>query len=263
MAKTPGAASALAKELQQLNVARQKQSAAITKEITELVEKEKTGKQFLFAAAPHYPYGIVGLVAGRLANLFQKPTAILTKGETTSRGSFRSVPGFSVIEALEKCADLLTRYGGHEQAAGMHLENKHLEAFEERFNALVEEWQNTQEKITDEKILAVDAEILPVHIGNELWRDLKKLAPFGEGNREPVLGVRGAIIQSIRFLGKNSDHLKLTVRLENKTFDAIAFNFSQSTEYLTEGTAIDIACTLSENSWNGRTSLQLRLLDVQ
>ncbi len=263
MASTPEEASGLAKELQRLNVARQKASAATTKEIKEYLEKEKADKHFLFAAESHYPYGIVGLVAGRISNTYQKPTAILTKGSDTSRGSFRSVPGFSVIQALEQCADLLERYGGHEQAAGMHIQNKHLQAFEERFNALVEAWRGTQEQMPEQNVLTIDAEISPVHIGNELWRDLKKLAPFGEGNREPVLGVRGAVIQSFRSLGKDSEHLKLVVRLGNKTFDAIAFNITKDTGYLAEGMKVDLACTLGENTWAGTTRLQLRVLDIQ
>lgn len=263
MAATPEEASTLAKELQRLNVARQKQSAATTKEIKEYLEKEKADKYFLFAAEPHYPYGIVGLVAGRISHTYQKPTAILTKGSDTSRGSFRSVPGFSVIQALEQCADLLERYGGHEQAAGMHIQNQHLEAFEERFNALVETWKSTQEQTSEQNVLTIDAEISPVHIGNELWQDLKKLAPFGEGNREPVLGVRGAVIQSFRSLGKDNEHLKLMVQLENKTFDAIAFNIATDTSYLAEGMKVDLACTLGENTWAGTTRLQLRVLDIQ
>lgn len=264
MAKTPEEAVELARKLQQLNTARQKQSAAITSEVIAYIESEKMGKQFLFAAKPHYPYGIVGLVAGRLANTYQKPTAILTQGEETSRGSFRSVPGFSVIEALEQCADLLERYGGHEQAAGMHIQNQHLEAFEERFNALVETWKEGQEKESSvEKILMVDAEVLAEHIGPELWRDLRKLAPFGEGNREPILVARGISIQSIRCLGKNSEHLKLSLQLGLKTIDAIAFHMAGSHAHLAEGMKVDVAFTLGENSWNGRTSLQLKVVDMQ
>lgn len=264
MAKTEGEASALAKQLQQLNVARQKQSAAVTQEIIEYIEKEKTGKDFLFTAEPHYPYGIVGLIAGRLANTYQKPTAILTKGSETSRGSFRSVPGFSVIQALEQCADLLERYGGHEQAAGMHIHNKHLEAFEERFNALVALWRQGEGKEdSTEKVLEIDAEVLPAHIGPELWRDLKKLAPFGQGNREPVLVIRGVAIQSIRHLGKKSEHLKLSLLVGSKTLDAIAFSMAAVQSHLTEGMNIDVAFVLGENSWNGRTNLQLRVVDVR
>ncbi len=263
MAKTEAEAVGLAKQLQQLNVARQKQSAAITKEIIEYVEKEKGEKQFLLAAAEHYPYGIVGLVAGRLANTYQKPTAILTKGEETSRGSFRSVPGFSVITALEACADLLERYGGHEAAAGMHIQNKHLEAFEERFNALVEEWKKTQEKTTESRVLMVDAEVATVHIGAELWRDLKKIAPFGQGNREPILVVRGIGVASVRTLGKNQEHLKLGLQAGNKTLDAIGFNLAQEHGHLAPGMSIDVAFTLDQNVWNGNTSLQLKIVDMK
>lgn len=263
MASSESEALLLARQLNQLNVARQKQSSTITKEVVAYMEKEKKGRHFLFAAEPHYPYGIVGLVAGRLANEFQKPVAILTKGEERSRGSFRSIPGFSVIEALEACADILERYGGHEAAAGMHIHNDHLEAFEERFNDLVAAWQSKQEKVSEEKVLQVDIEILPTHVGPELWNDLKKLSPFGEGNREPIFAVRQGIIQSIRYLGKNGEHLKLSLQLGEKVFDAIGFSLAKEKNYLTEGMAIDLAFCLGENRWNGSSKLQLKIVDIQ
>lgn len=263
MAKTSEEALSLAKELHSLNVARQKQSGAVTKEIIGYFETEKKEKHFLFAAAPEYPYGIIGLVAGRIAHLYQKPTAILTKGETISRGSFRGVPGFSIIEALEECSDLLHRYGGHEQAAGMHLDNTNLDLFEERFNTLVEAWKEKQPSDTKEKMLLVDAEVLPVHIGGGMLQDLKKLAPFGEGNREPVIALRKVQTVNIRTLGKNSEHLKLTLKVGEKDMDAIGFHLAEKANYLSIGTEVDIAFALEENVWNGRSSLQLKLLDLQ
>src|SRR3989338_5494873 len=115
-------------------------------------------KKFIFAADEKYPYGIVGLIAGRIANEYRKPTCILTKQCEESRGSFRSVPEFNVIEALEKCSDMLVKYGGHAQAAGMTIRNDKLDAFYEKFNALVEE--SLVDVVTEPELL-IDTLVLP------------------------------------------------------------------------------------------------------
>ena len=262
MAKTPDEALLLAKKLQSLNTARQKQSATFTQEIKEYLEEHKQGKQFLMATG-EYPYGIVGLIAGRIASSFQKPTAILTQGETVSRGSFRSVPGFSVIEALEQCAPLLERFGGHAQAAGMQIQNSNIPAFEEQFNALAEAWKKEQINTTDEKVLYIDAELSPVHVGNEVLCELRKLAPYGEGNREPVFALRKVPIETLRTLGKSNEHLKLGLKIENKTIDGIGFQLGERASTLQPGVMVDIAFSLDENVWNGRRSLQLKIVDLR
>jgi single-stranded-DNA-specific exonuclease len=263
MATKPDEATELARTLQKLNVSRQKQSQKITDEVIVKIEQQEP-RFFAFAAAEHYPYGIVGLIAGRIANKYQRPTAILTRGEKTSKGSFRSIPGFSVIEALEQCADLLDRYGGHEQAAGMHIDNTNLEAFEKRFETLVKKWFTEQgKKAEDETVLAIDAELLPAHINNELIEQLKKMAPFGEGNREPVFLLRNLPVKSIRRLGAKSQHLKMVVELTGiKALDVIAFNYTDGPENITEGSIVTLVGTLGENIWQGRRSLQMQVTSL-
>jgi single-stranded-DNA-specific exonuclease len=265
MTESDEEAVALAKELQKLNVARQKQSQKITDEVALVIEQQGP-RFFAFAAEEHYPYGIVGLIAGRIASTYQRPTAIVTKGEHSSRGSFRSIPGFSVIAALEQCADLLEKYGGHAQAAGMHIQNSNLALFEERFEGLAEEWFLKQGKqASDDTVLTIDAELTPAYVNQELVESLKKMAPFGEGNREPVFLIRNLEVKSVRRLGAKNQHLKLVVVLfGTKTLDVIAFNHKEDEERVVrEGSLVTVIGTLNENLWQGRVSLQLQAVQVE
>ena len=113
------------------NVERQKVSAEIAKAV-KVVALAHADRRFVFAAHEDFHFGVVGLVAGRIANEFRKPTIVLTKGESVSRGSLRSIPELNIIEVIEECGDLLERFGGHAQAAGLTVRNEHLAVLEER-----------------------------------------------------------------------------------------------------------------------------------
>lgn len=259
----PVQARLLALDLEALNTARQKVSADTTELVRKVAADQYRDRKFIFAVSEHFPFGIVGLVAGRIANEFRKPTCVLTKGETTSQGSFRSIPEFDIIEALEKCGDLLVKYGGHAQAAGMTIKNENLEKFYEMFSALVE--QRLQTVVTEPELL-IDMRIQAEHITPELCADLALFAPFGEGNREPVFLTEGLSIEEARLVGNGNKHWKLKLSAGDgsaRRFDAIGFSLGTAHPSLAPGALIDAVYTLSENTWNGRTSLQLKLVDLK
>lgn len=253
----------LALELDAHNVARQKISLATTEEVRAIAIEKYAGKKFIFAVSEHFPYGIVGLVAGRIANEFNKPTCVMTKGETTSRGSFRSIPGLNIIEAIEACGDLLVKYGGHAAAAGMTIENEHLDIFYERFNALVTQKLSA---VVTEPELWIDARLSPAHIVPKLLRDIMLFAPFGEGNTEPVFALENMQIEEARLVGNGSKHWKLRLIPADGSagsFEAIGFSLGKAFPDLQRGDVFDVAFQLSENTWNGSTTLQLKLLDMR
>jgi single-stranded-DNA-specific exonuclease len=256
-------ARVLALELDAHNVARQKISTATTDAVRKLALEKYDGKKFVFAVDESYPFGIVGLVAGRIANELRKPTCVLTRGELVSQGSFRSVPELSIIEAIEECGDLLVKFGGHAQAAGMTIENDKLEAFYERFSAIVEERLTG---VVTEPELVIDVRLRAAHIVPGLYRDIVRMAPFGEGNREPVFVLEDACVEEARLVGNGAKHLKLKVSAGDtapKVFDAIGFSLGGAFGDLTPGERLDIAFQLDENTWNGTTSLQLKLVDIK
>ncbi len=219
-------------------------------------------KKFIFAADEHFPYGVVGLIAGRIAHELHKPTCVMTRGETTSTGSFRSIPELNIIETLEECSDMLEKYGGHAQAAGMTIKNDQMDAFYDRFNALVEK------KLVDvvtEPEQWIDLVLKPEHLTPKLYRDLVAFAPFGEGNPEPVFVLENMVVREARLVGNGAKHLKLSLVPQggSKCLDAIGFSFGTTFPDLKENEILDVAFTLDENTWNGSTSLQLKLVDMK
>ncbi len=255
-------ARGLALELETYNIARQKVSQETSEMIRRLVEEKFHDKKFIFAVDAKYPLGVIGLVAGKIAHEYGKPTCILQRGEGTSTGSFRSIPGLNIIEALETCAPLLEKFGGHAQAAGMRIKNENLDAFYERFNGEIE--KRLAERVMEPE-LSIDLVLEPSEMTLDLVRELLQLEPFGEGNPEPVFVLENMTVLEARTVGKDGKHWKL--KLQNggapHIFDAVGWSLVSSFPHLKEGEVIDIAFTLSENIWQGRSRLQLKLIDIQ
>lgn len=255
-------ARVLALELEDCNVRRQKVSTTVTDMVRKVAIEKFSDKKFIFVANENFPYGVVGLIAGRIAREFNKPTCIMTRGETTSTGSFRSIPELNVIEAIEECGEMLEKFGGHAQAAGMTIKNDRMEAFYEKFNALVE--QKLVDVVTEPEQW-IDVMLRPEYITPKLYRDLMAFAPFGEGNPEPVFSLANMVVREARLVGNGSKHWKLSLVPQDgiKCFDAIGFSFGTNFPDLKENDVFDIAFTLSENTWNGSTSLQLKLVAMR
>ncbi|MBI2439282.1 MAG: single-stranded-DNA-specific exonuclease RecJ [Candidatus Moranbacteria bacterium] len=262
MEEDPAHARVLALELDAHNVARQKTSTLITEQVRAIVKERYENKKFIFAVEKHFPFGIVGLIAGRIAHEFHKPTCVLTKGKETSQGSFRSIPELDIISLINQCGDLLEKFGGHAQAAGMTIRNDRLDTFYERFNALVEE--KLKNIITEPKFI-IDVRIQPEHITPELVRGMELLAPFGEGNPEPVFSLARMRVKEARLVGNGQKHLKMCLTNQEGTrqYDAIGFSLGERASSLTVDTLLDAAFQLSENTWNGNTTVQLKLLDMR
>jgi single-stranded-DNA-specific exonuclease len=253
----------LALELDAHNTARQKISAAITEEVRVIAREKYADKKFIFAVSEHFPFGIVGLIAGSIAREFCKPTCVLTQGEETSQGSFRSIPEVNIMEILEKCEELLVKFGGHSQAAGMTIRNENLETFYEKFNSLVEKRLNG---IITEPELWIDACLKSEHIVPKLLSGIKLFAPFGAGNPEPVFMLENMRVVEARLVGNGNKHLKLKLAPENdkmKIFEAIGFSLGKTFSDLRQGECLDVVFQLSENTWNGTTAIQLKLLDIR
>jgi len=261
MEKDQEKARALAMELEECNVKRQKLSADVTEQVRKIALEKFRDKKFIFAADEKFPYGIVGLIAGRIAHEFNKPTCVLTRGIATCVGSFRSIPELNIIEILEECGHFLEKFGGHAQAAGMTIRNENIEPFYEKFNALVE--KRLSSTVTEPELM-IDALLKTEHITPKLYRDMMLFAPFGEGNPEPIFSLHDMVIREVRFVGNGNKHLKLSLVQKDglKCFDAIGFSFGQIHPDLKEGDVLDIAFQLCENTWNGSTTIQLKLVDI-
>jgi len=251
-------AGELASQLGQLN--RQRQS--VTRETHERARQlalEAKGRPYLFfAAAAEFSAGIVGLAASRLVDEFYRPAAVAEMGDEISRGSCRSIPEFNIVQALDKCEDLLIHHGGHAAAAGFTVPNKHLEELIDKLQYLAEE-QLSELELTP--ALSVDAEIELSQISWDLRRELDQLEPCGYANPQPLFLSRNVRPQRQRTVGRNDGHLKLKLSHNNVAWDAIAFRQGEWVGNLTD--RVDVVYHLKVNEWRGRRQLQLNVQDIR
>lgn len=248
-----------AARLEQHNIDRRKVSDTMAKSVS-AIAAGKPDRKLIFAADPDFHLGVVGLVAGKVAREFGKPAIVLTVGETESRGSLRSIPELNIIEAIGECGDILVRFGGHAQAAGLSIANEHLPEFERRLEAIVEE---KLRNVRTEPELSADMRIHPSHLTLDFSRELAKLAPFGEGNPEPVFLLENIAVEESRIVGSDKKHLKLRFRAGGRVFDAIGFSLAGSFGDLQSGESIDAMVGIGENEWQGRVTLQLKVHDMR
>jgi single-stranded-DNA-specific exonuclease len=252
----------LALELEGKNQERQKATNQAFEEIKILARNSFKDKKFIFAVGEHFPIGIAGLVAGKVSEEFNKPSAVLQKGKKISKGSFRSIPSVNIIEALEKCSELIIRYGGHSQAAGVTVDNKNLEKFYEKMDSLINKELEGKDV---SPVIEIDAEIIPEDIDFDFTETLQKFEPFGMNNPQPVFLMKNLIIEEVKTVGNGDKHLKLFLRGESgapKILEAIGFNFPNHFN-LVRGNKVDIAFNLEQDNWNGNQKIQLKMLDLK
>ena len=256
-------ARVLALELEESNVQRQKMTEQVVQEVKALAEKSFKDRKFIFAQGEHFPIGIIGLVAGRIAQQYNKPVAILQKGLQESKGSLRSIPYVNIIETIEHCSQLLVRYGGHSQAAGITVANDHAKAFYEKMDALIE---HALEGVDITPFIDIDLELHPEEVSFSLLESLEMMRPFGEGNHEPVFLMKNQEVLSVKFIGSGNKHLKFVLKASDvkaAPFEAVAFNSAEKLGRISSGDFVDIAFCLQRNNWNGSSSIQLVLEDFR
>ena len=251
-------AGRLAQLLDGQNRERQK----ITREIQEHAEQLALANQpdglLLFAAHPDYNPGVVGLAASRLVDSYYRPAIVAQRGEEFTRGSCRSIPEFHITEALDQCAGLLERHGGHAAAAGFTVRNENLAMLAEQLQQIAAEQLG---HLDLRPILHADAEIPLTDLKPDLLNYLDWLQPTGFGNRQAVFVTRGLKVSSCRTVGREAAHLKLSVTDGWITYDAIAFRQGHWKEQMPE--RVDLMYTFERNEFNGRVSLQLNVKDLR
>ncbi|MDR3559113.1 MAG: single-stranded-DNA-specific exonuclease RecJ [Candidatus Pacebacteria bacterium] len=261
--KKPSVARDLALDLERNNQDRQKVTAEIFREVEILANNSFRDKKFIFAENAHWPVGVLGLVAGKITEAFQKPTVILQRQENVLVGSLRSVPAVNIIENLERCRELLIKFGGHSQAAGVSVTFEKAEKFYEKMDALVAGQLVGHESVS---AIEIDAEIAAEDIGWELAGDLKKMEPFGIGNTQPVFLVRNMVVVDAKIVGNGQKHWKISLRgggNSPKVFDAIGFSLVEKFPDLKKDDRLEVVFNLEEDEWNGNKKLQLKLIDLK
>lgn len=211
----------------------------------------------LVVAGEGWHPGVVGIVASRVSNRYNRPAIVLGIEESGSaRGSCRGIEEFDLLAGLHACERHLGKFGGHKMAAGLEVKPGELDAFKEAFNEAAAQMLRG---IDLSPVQHVDAVVDPAELGWPFYEALRRLRPFGQDNPEPVWALKGAQVAGVpRVVGQK--HLKLALVAAGKTFEAIAFNYPLAS--LPDG-KIDVAFTLQQNNWNGNSSLQLQIKDIR
>jgi single-stranded-DNA-specific exonuclease len=251
-------AGQLAQQLDSQNRERQALTHKIQERAEQLVREEDQSGWLLFAVHPDFNAGVVGLAASRLAETYYRPAVVGQVGDDTTRCSCRSIPEFHITQALDRCADLLVRHGGHAAAAGFTVRNENLEALKERLTSIAAEELGGQEL---RPVINADMEIPLAELKPGLLQLLDLLQPTGYGNPEAVFVTRNVKVLNSRAVGADGKHLKLTVTDGKVSFDAIGFRLGDLQPDLPA--RVDLIYTFETNEFNGRTTLQLNLKDVR
>lgn len=262
----PGEAAELAEQLSSLNRLRQEQTREQTRLAEELALAADSDPYLLFAAGRGFPQGIVGLIAGRLAEKYYRPAIVATVRDATEDreavavGSCRSIEEFHITEALDRCAELLVKHGGHRAAAGFTVELRNLPHLQQRLTAIA------GEKLAAEPLvpkLHVDEELeLSATLFPTVQEQLAWMEPCGYGNPTPLLYSGNVRVTSARTVGRDGAHLKLTLAEHNHYFDAIAFRMGGVRNQVL-GSNVDIVYYLEDNEWRGQRRMQLNIQDMR
>ncbi|MBU2213739.1 single-stranded-DNA-specific exonuclease RecJ [Patescibacteria group bacterium] len=238
--------------LELLNEQRQKLTENLFKEALAEIEPA-LDRSFLCIAREDFPEGIVGLIAGKLTEMFGKPSLVgRIKGDKCT-ASLRSVPAYNISEGLDRCRDLLQYYGGHAQAAGCTFSTELLDELSERLDADVRKYAKEEDLLPT---LMIDAELPPEALNLKLCEGLRHLEPFGKGNPEPLFLLKNVQIDYQRCVGSDGAHLQGTIS-GNKL---IGFRLGHLQEQLTG--PVDVVCKLGTDSWNGMVRVQLFVEDI-
>ena len=257
IAESKDEAKLIADQIESFNSERQKITQKVLEEATKLVDaKTLAKKKVVILYSPNWHEGILGIVAGRLAKQWQKAVFVVTDDhEGFIKGSARAVEGYHLFELLNKSQDLIERFGGHALAAGITFAPENLQALEDKMNELLQEVEVTPS-------LQVDLSLPLSDLNVSFVEQLSILAPFGEGNRSPVIEVKNVYVKNIKPIGNKLQHLKFTLYQDKHSVDAIAFNQAPLAMYLTPDTLFSFVGEVKINEWNGNRSVQFHFIDV-
>jgi single-stranded-DNA-specific exonuclease len=246
-----------AKQLDTLNYQRQKLTAESVIKAGEQLVQSASGT-ILFAADETFSEGIVGLIASKLTEAHYRPSIAGTIQEETIRASCRSIREFHITQALDECADLLVRHGGHAMAAGFTIRRENLDSFLERLFSIAERELGGVELVPS---LHIDAEVSLKTMDWDLLRYLDQLNPTGAENPGAVFIAKGLSVLETFRMGADRKHLRLRVKQDGTTMSAVAFGFGEWAERSLK--QIEMVFRLEMNEYNGFRSLQLNVIDLR
>ena len=255
-------ARALAQQLNDENLRRQTEEADLVAQARKSIETDPAigAHNVLVVGGEGWHRGVIGIAASKLVDQFHKPAIVLSVDGDVAHGSCRSIPAFDMLDALERCADLFLRFGGHKQAAGLTMDAARVPEFRARINAHADEVLEPDDL---RPRLRIDGALSLRHITQDLVDGLSALAPFGLANPRPVFHAMPVeIVDGPRPI--KDRHLKMTFRQDGRSFRAIAWRAADRAAFLTEHRAgVSLAFSLEQNEYQGETYLELSVADFK
>ena len=255
-------AKALAMQLDAENVRRQEEEAQIVAAARKIVQTDPEigARSVLVVAGEGWHRGVIGIVASKLVDAFHRPAIVLSIEGDIAHGSCRSISAFDMLGALERSSHLLTRFGGHRQAAGLTLEAGRIRELRLAVNDVADETLGPEDLMPR---LRIDGDLSFRGISGDVAAGVAALAPFGAGNPRPVFAARGVeIVDGPRKLKER--HLKMALKQDGRIFRAVAWRAAERHDYLTEHrAALDVAFSLEQNEFGGETFVELSLSDAK
>ena len=255
-------ARGLAEQLNSENLRRQKEEANIIAEARKVVETDLDvgSRTVIVVAGDGWHRGVIGIVASKLVDAFNRPAIVLSRDGDIAHGSCRSISSFNMLAALESCAEIMTTFGGHKQAAGLTIESSRIRELRDSINAYADGCLQPDDL---RPRLWIDGSLTFRSISEQVTSELSALAPFGAGNPRPVFRASGVeIVDGPRLLKER--HLKMAFRQEGRVMRGIAWRAADRERFVAAHRgAIDVAFSLEQDNWNGERYLQLSVADFR
>lgn len=252
-------AQKITQNLNKYNLERQEIEKRIFNEVQEMMQDPEEQKlPCIVLGKENWHHGVIGIVSSKITDIYFKPSILLCIEDNLAKGSGRSVPGFDLHEALEKCGTYIKQFGGHSMAVGVTIEKANFSKFKDE----LEEYGTKMNVNSIVPIIKIDEKIQLQDISIKDIKDLELLEPFGEGNKMPLFQVSNVKIASIRALSEGK-HLKMTLKDDNKFIDTIGFNMGNLSSEYPIGTKIDVVGNLEINNYKGMENIQINLKDIR
>lgn len=250
----------IAKYLDNENKNRQKIEDDILKEALEIIDNTIDLKKdrVILLSSKNWHMGVVGIVASRLVEMFNRPALLICEEDELARGSGRSIEGFNLFNAISECKDILYKFGGHELAAGVTIETEKIGEFRRRLNNIAD---RADAKLFQSSI-GIDMDIPEEFVNIKTAELIKDFEPFGAGNPSPVFSMEGLKVFSKREVGNKGKHLKMVLKSEADTYDSIMFGAGSQYNNI-DWELIDAAFNIDINEWNNKKNVQLILKDIK
>lgn len=259
MAENKTDAQPQAEYLENLNAKRRLLTEQV---LSEAREKAQTiaDRKILVLMGEGWPKGVVGLVAGKIAEEFRRPTVVLSQEKDMATGSARSVGDFNVVASLIAGAEFLEKYGGHKQAAGLSLRPENFENF---YRAALKHAEANLRDEDIEQVFTLESQLTGADLNIETVRNVNAFEPFGVDNPRPRFMVAGVKVREMRPVGKEGQHFQFKLEKDGNLFSSILFRAGHFAKNVKLGDTIDIAGEMTEDTWNGNSMFKFRIADLR